>query len=190
MNEPGRAIGFRRAAVDDALLLVVDLQAKLLPAIHEHERVLTACGRMIRAAHVMHVPVLATEQYRAGLGPTVPAIAELLADAPVIEKLTFSACGIEPVRTRLAEAKRSQVIVIGIEAHVCIQQTVLDLLEAGYAPMVPADAVSSRRPFDAEVALRRMTQAGAVVTTTESLIFELCREAGTPLFKELLPLVK
>ncbi len=151
---------------------------------------MAASAKMIRAGRVLGLPIVVTEQYPKGIGPTDAGIRALLADVPVIEKMTFSSCGVGAARMRLSELGRLHVLVIGIEAHVCVQQTVLDLIEFAYVPFVLADAIGSRSPDDRAVALERMRQAGAIVTSTEAIIFELCREAGTPLFKELLPLIK
>ena len=172
-----------------AVLLVVDIQEKLLPAIDHAEACVAAAKRMIEAARVLVVPTVVTEQYPAGLGPTCAAIKEALGDAPVAEKVRFSAC-VDSVMRALAQLSRRQVIVVGIEAHVCVQQTVLDLLRAGYLPYVCADAVSSRQPLDRETAIARMRQAGAIITTTESVIFELLGQAGTQQFKQILRIVK
>jgi len=180
-----------RLDADDALLFVIDIQAKLLPAIHEADAVVDACRLMIRAAGVFDMPIVLTEQYRKGLGPTVPGIAELLEPVGVqpIDKVLFS--GYTPeVRDALQAAGRSRIVVIGIESHVCVQQTVLDLLRVDYKVWVCADAVGSRRPIDREMALHRMRQAGALVTTAESAIFELTRQAGTDRFKQILEIVK
>ena len=174
---------------DSSVLLVVDLQDRLLPAIHEADACVTAAGRAIDAAKVLGVPTICTEQYPAGIGRTSQAIRDRLGDTPVFEKTRFSAC-IEPVAARLAELDRSSVLVVGIEAHVCVQQTVLDLLRLGFVPFVCADAISSRRPFDRDVAIERMRQAGAIITTTESAIFELTGEAATETFKKILKIVK
>jgi len=172
-----------------AVLLVVDIQEKLLPAIDHAEACVAAAKRMIEAARVLVVPTVVTEQYPAGLGPTCAAIKEALGDAPVAEKVRFSAC-VDSVMRALAQLSRRQVIVVGIEAHVCVQQTVLDLLRAGYLPYVCADAVSSRQPLDRQTAMARMRQAGAIITTTESVIFELLGQAGTQQFKQILRIVK
>lgn len=174
---------------DTTVLLVVDLQEKLLPAIHEGDQVLENARRMVAAAGVLEVPVLVTEQYPAGLGPTCAGLRECLAGAPAVEKTRFSAC-VPAITDSLTELARPVVVVVGVETHVCVQQTVLDLLRAGYTPCVCADAVGSRRPLDRDVAIERMRQAGAVVTTTESVIFELIGEAGTELFKRILKIVK
>ncbi len=174
---------------NDTLLLVVDLQDKLLSAIHEAEGCVAQCRRLVEAAKVFGLPMLVTEQYPAGLGHTNAGLREALGSAETIEKTTFSACG-EPLVERLRGLARPNVLVVGIEAHVCVQQTVLDLLRLGYAPYLCADAVSSRRPLDRDTAVARMRQAGAIVTTTESAIFELAGEADTDIFRQILKLVK
>lgn len=176
---------------DDCLLFVIDLQEKLLPAIDNADDVVDACRLMIRAAGVFGMPIVLTEQYRKGLGATVPAIMELLDPAGVepIDKVLFSGYTSE-VRDALQQAGRSQIVVVGIESHVCVQQTVLDLLRVDYKVWVCADAVGSRRPSDREMALPRMRQEGAFVTSTESAIFELMRQAGTDLFKQILKIIK
>jgi nicotinamidase-related amidase len=170
-------------------LLVVDIQEKLLPSIADGAEVAKTAGRLIDAAGVLGVPCLATEQYPAGLGRTVAEIGRRLAEASVFEKTRFSACGQEVLK-RLAELERPNVVIAGIETHVCVQQTVLDLLQLGRLPFVCADAVGSRRTMDRDIALLRMRQAGAVVTTAESVIFELLGKAGTDEFKRILPIVK
>lgn len=170
-----------------AALLVIDLQEKLLPAMHEAEACLAAASKLIAAADVLAVPVLATEQYPAGLGPTCSSIRSLLSNRAPHEKLCFTAC-VDPVMAQLQA--RTQVIITGIEAHVCVQQSVLDLLRSGFGVWVCADGVTSRRPLDKQVALERMRQAGAVVTTAESAIFELLGRAGTDQFKQILKIVK
>jgi isochorismate hydrolase len=177
---------------DRAMLLVIDLQAKLLPHIADREAVVQAVDKLVRGVGVFDVPVMATVQYVKGLGPIPEPVAGTLEAAGVspIEKMTFSVCGDDAMKQRLIDIDRPQVLVVGIETHVCVQQTVLDLLAMDYAVYVCADAVGSRRPLDRNLALRRMQQAGAVVTTTESVLFELCHESGTARFKKLLEIVK
>lgn len=174
---------------DSTALLVVDFQDRLLPAIHEADACVACACRVIEASRVLGVPILCTEQYPAGLGPTCPIVRASLGDAPILEKTRFSGC-VASVLDRLGQWGRPHVVVVGIEAHVCVQQTVLDLLRLGYLPFVCADAVSSRKPLDRDMALQRMRQAGAIVTTSESAIFELLGEAATPTFKEVLRIVK
>jgi len=174
---------------DNTVLLVIDYQDRLLPAIREADSCIAAATKMIKVAKVLDVPIILTEQYPAGLGRTCARLAELLTDVPLIEKMTFSAC-VEELTAQLRKLARPHVLVTGIEAHVCVQQTVLGLLQLGYSPYVCADGVSSRHILDRDTAIERMRQAGAVVTTTESAIFELVGEAGTETFKKILPIVK
>lgn len=179
----------RKLTVQGSVLLVIDVQEKLLPAMRESESCLANVRKMVQAAQTLAVPVIVTEQYPAGLGPTCASIRDALGDARGIEKMRFSAC-VEATTARLRELDRRQVIVVGIETHVCVQQTVLDLLRLDYNPYVCADAVSSRNAIDRDTALARMRQAGAVITTTESAIFELLGEAGTSQFRQVLKIVK
>jgi len=181
-----------RLDADLAMLLVIDVQAKLLPAIDHHVEVCFNIGQLVRAAGIFRLPVLATEQYPKGIGATVPDVAELLAaaKAAVLEKAAFSACGDEGVRRELRRIDRPEVILCGIEAHVCVLQTALDLAALGHRVYVCADAVGSRREPDWMWGLRRMEQAGVVVATTEAVLFELCERCDTPRFKELLGLIK
>lgn len=173
----------------ETLVLIIDIQERLVPAIHEVDGCLDAAGKLIAAARVLGVPMLATEQYPQGIGPTLASLREQIADVPVVEKTRFSAC-VQPLIEKLAEAKRRSIVVVGIEAHVCVQQTVLDLLRLGYVPYLCVDAVGSRRPLDRDTAIQRMRDAGAIITTTESVIFELTGEAGTDMFKKILRIVK
>jgi nicotinamidase-related amidase len=174
---------------DNALLLVVDVQDRLLPAIHDNAAVVEACRRMIEAAKLLEVPMVVTEQYPEGIGRTCQTLLQCLGDAPLYTKVRFSAC-IEPVVEKLTALARPNVIVIGIEAHVCVTQTTLDLLRLGYMPYLCADAVGSRRPYDRDIAIERLRQAGAIVSTTESVTFELMGLAGTDTFKRVLKIVK
>jgi nicotinamidase-related amidase len=173
-----------------AQLLVIDFQDRLVPHIAEHASVLAQAERMIQAAAALDLPITLTEQYPQGLGPTAPTIAQATKEATRLEKTTFSCCADQACRQRLASVMRPQVLMVGIEAHVCVLQTALDLLAMQMRPVVLADAVGSRRPLDCNVALDGMRAAGAVVTTVESAIFQLVHEAGTELFKRILPLVR
>jgi len=186
MNVPNRA------DARQASLLVIDIQERLLPAIHGGEAVVARSLVMIEAARILAVPIVWTEQYVKGLGRTDERVRAALkpTGAEPIEKLTFSCCDTEPVTQQLRSDGREQVVVIGIESHVCVQQTVLDLLRMNLQPFVLADAVGSRRPIDYEMSLHHMRQAGAVTTTTEAIIFEMLREAGTEIFKSVLKVVK
>jgi nicotinamidase-related amidase len=180
----------KRLALPQTQLLIVDVQERLLPQIADHGRVVTQAERMIRAAVAMELPITLSEQYPRGLGATVPAIAAVAAGAPRLEKTTFSFCADESCCARIRSVARPQVLLVGIEAHVCVYQTALDLLDLHLQPVVLADAVGSRRPLDYEVALAGLRAAGVLVTTVESAIFQLVHAAGTDLFKRILPLVK
>ncbi|MCK6484348.1 MAG: hydrolase [Phycisphaerae bacterium] len=174
-----------------ALLLVIDMQQRLMPHIADHESVVDNAVRMIRAARLLSTPLLATEQNPRGLGETIrPVIDALPPDLPRHDKEMFSCWGDAAFRERLQAARREHVIVVGIEAHVCVQQTVLDLLQVDYVPFVLADAVGSRRPRDRDLSLERMRQAGAIVTSTEAMIMELQRSYTAPTFKQILKIVK
>ncbi len=181
-----------RLDAEQAMLLVIDVQTKLLPAIDRHEDVSFNVQQLLRGADIFELPVLATEQYPQGIGPTVEPVAELLAGlrAQVVEKNTFSVCGAPAVREALTAIDRPEVIVCGIEAHVCVLQTALDLVSLGYRVYVCADAVGAQHRLDYQWSLSRMQQAGAVVTTAEAALFELAGECRTPRFKRLLECIK
>lgn len=171
-------------------LVVVDIQDRLLPAVFEKERVLQNALRLVQGAGILQVPVFVTEQYRKGLGPTVPEVAAAIPGFAPLEKLAFSACGAAAFLPALKQQKVSQAILCGIEAHVCVSQTCLDLVDQGFRVFVVADAVSSRTPENYRIGLDRMRAAGAVIVSTEMVLFELLEQAGTPEFKQILALVK
>jgi nicotinamidase-related amidase len=177
----------RRTAHHGALL-VVDMQERLLAAM-PHAALATANAvRLARAARELDVLVLATEQNPQRLGPTVAALTGLV-PAP-LGKMTFSACGAGPLLEQLHGRGVRHVTLAGVEAHVCVAQTALDLLDMGFAVQVPADAVASRNALDWGIALRRLAAAGAVVTTTEAVLFEWLQTADAPAFKAISRLVK
>jgi nicotinamidase-related amidase len=171
-------------------LVVVDIQERLLPAIFEKERVVENAVRLVRGAAILQVPIFATEQYRKGLGPTVPEVANAIPGFAPVEKLAFSACGAGGFGPALQSQQVSDVVLCGIEAHVCVTQTCLDLLDKGLRVFVVADAVSSRTPENYRIGPERMREAGAVIVSTEMVLFELLGQAGTPEFKQVLTLVK
>ena len=170
---------------DDAVLLVVDIQERLAVAMGERERVVANAGHLIAAARLLGVPVVVTEQYPKGLGPTVPELRAALDPAAPIEKITFDCCDEPAFGPALEQTGRSTVIVCGMEAHICVLQTVLGLLATGMAVHVAADAVCSRNPENARTALELLRDAGAVITCTETVLFQLLGRAGTPEFKAI-----
>ena len=179
----------RRLERARSALLVVDLQERLLPAMWEPDRVVRNVARLIRGSRLLQVPILATEQYRKGLGATVPELAEALAPVAPIEKLTFSGA-VPEVLAALAAGAVRDVVLCGIETHVCVTQTALELLDRGYRVAVAADACSSRLADSWRIGLDRMQAAGALPASTEMVLFEWLERAGTPQFREILGLVK
>jgi nicotinamidase-related amidase len=173
---------------DDTALLIVDMQERLLPSIQHGQRVIWNVRRLIDGARILGLDIAATEQYPKGLGPTTPVLAERLGKIP--SKLTFSCGECVAIFRSWAERGRPKVLVVGVETHVCVQQTVLDLLGDGFRVYVAVDAVGSRFEVDYQTALRRMESAGATLTTTEAALFEWCEVAGTPEFKQVSQLVR
>jgi nicotinamidase-related amidase len=164
------------------------MQDKLLQLIPDHERVVTKLAALIRGAQLLKIPTWATEQYPKGLGSTIPAIAELIPDRPA--KTTFHCCAVPQLLEQLYGRNVRHLTVAGIETHVCVAQTALELLDLGFAVQVPADAVASRHRIDWEFALRRLEHSGAVITTTEAVLFEWTEKSDRPEFKAISELIK
>ena len=177
-----------RLKVEDTALLVVDIQEKLLPKIMQAGEVLRNASFLVNAAKVLGVPVIATEQYPKGLGPTVEPIRGLL--TTVWEKKTFSAVAEGGALDFLKSDARIKVVVAGIEAHICVMQTVLDLLNQGFHVFVCVDAVPSRYAIDVKIALKRMQQAGAILVTAETCVYEWLETAANPAFREISAMVQ
>jgi len=176
--------------IDQSLLLVIDVQEKLASIIHDRDETLRHIAALIKAAGFLKIPVLFTEQAPDKIGPTVELLTGLAGDAPVISKTAFSCYGSSEFNDVLKRFGRSQIIVCGIEAHVCVYQTVAGLLERGLAVEVVGDAISSRRKEHKEIALERMKQLGAGVTCAEMIVTELVGGADHPQFKNILSLIK
>jgi len=170
--------------------MLIDIQERLFPHMDQKEQVLRKCKILLEGFKVLGIPILITEQYPKGLGPTVEEVSKLTDLNPKIEKTAFSCCD-EPAVMQTAVMQESKtVIVCGIEAHVCVMQTVVDLIAAGYQAVVVEDCISSRKQEDKWVAVERMRAEGAVITTCESILFELARVSGTDEFKAISRLVK
>jgi nicotinamidase-related amidase len=178
-------------SADDSVLLVIDVQARLLPAMAHPAPVLSRVALLMRAARRLGVPLLVTEQYPRGIGPTVPELAALATPAETVEKIDF-ACTAEPtVRDRLGLlAPRRQAVLCGIEAHVCVLQSALGLAAGGWQVAVVADAVGSRRDDDRDAALARLATSGVTIVTAEMVLFEWLGRAGTDAFRDLLKLIR
>ena len=176
----------------DTVLVVIDVQERLIAAMKKGPLVVWNTRRLIDGAKLFDAPVIVTEQYPQGLGPTVPElIAVLPENVPVFEKKTYSACLVPEFVDALRNGENiRKVLLTGIESHVCVLQTALDLLSRGYEVHLVADAVSSRFASDYDIALRRLESSGVMLTTTESALFQWCRTAAAPQFKELSRIVR
>lgn len=176
-----------RLTPKDTALIVVDMQERLLPVILEHERVVSNVRLLLRAARELDLPVVMTTQYLKGLGPTHAEVAELAPPGTPFDKLTFSCFGSPEFKSAVAATQRHTLLLCGVEAHICVLQTGLDALIAGYQVHVAADATGSRVAANAALGHRRLELAGAVLSSTETAIYELLGASGTPAFKALLP---
>ncbi len=174
----------------DTALVIVDMQERLLPVIHDHEDIIANTRLLIHAARVLNLPVIATTQYSRGLGPTHPRILDLIETSPAIDKLTFSCFGAADFTPALAALGRRTLLLCGVEAHICVLQTGIDALTSGYSVHLITDATGSRTPRNADLGRRRLGQAGATLSSAEMAIYEALGASGTPEFKSLLPYFK
>ena len=170
--------------------LIIDIQERLFPYIHENEKISKNTSILIQGLKVLGVPIVVTQQYTKGLGSTLPELVEVLETGDYLEKVAFSCCDDGGFMDELKGLARNFVVIAGIESHVCVLQTTIDLLEKGFQPVVVEDCVSSRSPNDKSIAVQRMRAEGAMITTYESILFELLRYSGTSEFKEISRLVK
>jgi nicotinamidase-related amidase len=175
-----------RLTPENTALVVIDVQEKLMAVMPRRDALIASVQKLLGAARVLKIPVIVTAQYVKGLGPVCP---EITGDFPILEKLAFSCCGSDEFTRTLKDLRRQRVILCGIEAHVCVQQTAIDLMK-DYFVYIAADAICSRHRHDHKVAVERLRDCGAVITTVESTVFEMLREAGTAEFKACLPLFK
>lgn len=173
-------------------LLVVDIQQQLLPPIFNREVLVTNSQLLVRLANILSIPMVVTTQYSKGLGGTVPEIASLLNGTQPIDKLEFGCFGSDAFRSALkaVPGNRNTVLICGMEAHICVMQTALGALNEGYLVHVASDAVGSRAEWNWKVGLDRMRDAGAVISSTEMMMYELLRCSGTQQFKEMLQHLK
>ncbi len=179
-----------RILKEDTVGLIVDMQEKLFPHMQQHEELQQSIRTLISGLRVLEVPILLTEQYTKGLGETILPVKEILGDVEPTEKMCFSCCDEPAFFKELKSMECNNVILAGIETHVCILQTAIDLLDRSFQPIIVADCVSSRKTDDKVIALQRLAKEGAIITTKESILFELCRYAGTDQFKSISKLVK
>lgn len=181
-----------RIARENTQAMIIDLQERLTPHIYDHENILKKTVTLIKGLQALNIPIMLNEQYKKGLGDTLPEIREILEgdNAKGFEKVTFSACDNDEAWHYLAQQNRSTILLFGVEAHVCVLQTALDLLDNGMQPVIIGDAVGSRFPYDKKQAIRRIRRAGGVITTVETILFELCRSSEDPAFKTISNLIK
>jgi nicotinamidase-related amidase len=185
-------IARRPLDADQCALIVVDIQERLLPPIFHREELIRNSKLLIRAAGALNIPAIMSTQYAKGLGKTVPEIASLLPETEAIDKDQFSCFGSDAFCTLLKRlpGKRNTLLLCGMESHICVTQTALGALREGYLVHVASDAVSSRTEWNWKIGLKRMRSAGAVISSTEMMIYELMRSSSSPAFKEMLPHLK
>jgi len=179
-----------RFTPEKTIAICVDYQEKLMPSIHEGEEVLKRAEILVKGLKTLGVPIIVTQQYTRGLGPTVEPVHSALGDYTPFEKLTFGSYDDPTVKEAIDNSGRTQVLVFGTETHICVLQTALGLLESGYQVMVVDDCCSSRRASDKESGLRRAMIGGALLSCSESVLFELTHAAGSETFKAISKLVK
>ncbi len=179
---------------DKSQLLVIDVQERLAPAMSDSEATIAQCARLVQVAKLMDVPTTVSEQYSRGIGPTVPQVREACArDSAILEKIFFSCAREEAIGARIRELKaqgRAQLLVCGIESHVCVLQSAMDFAREGFEVFVAADATSSRASYSREMALPRMREAGISIVTVEMAAFEWLEKAGTADFRAGMALIK
>ena len=171
-------------------LLIVDAQEKLMAVMGNPDRVSDRIVELLQLARVFNLPVILTEQYSKWLGPTIPAVKAALPEYSPIEKLDFDCCNVDLFNTRLKEKALHNIILVGVETHICVFQTCVSLLKKGYTVHVPHHAVDSRTADNWNIGLSLMREAGAVITSAESVIFQIMKRAGTKEFKEMLKVIK
>lgn len=176
--------------IENTVLVLIDFQERLSPAMHDKEKLLLKVIKLVKGAGVLEIPVILTEQYPKGLGTTIPEIKELLPDVKPVEKVCFNCCDNAAFCKSLDSLKRKQVLVAGIEAHICVYQTAMSLARAGYEVQLVSDCISAREPDNKTIALYRMGVAGINPTSTEMALFELLQVAQGDKFKQISNIVK
>ncbi len=175
---------------EDTVFIAIDYQEKLMPVMYEKEDLEEKVCRLAEGLKALGIPHIVTQQYTKGIGETIPSIAEAIGEFTPIDKTSFSCMGNEEFVRQLKECGKKTAVICGIEAHICLQQTVLQLLDEGYTVYVPADCVSSRSKQDRHWSIGRMRQAGAIITSYEAVLYELLRGAKAPEFKAISKIVK
>jgi len=180
-----------RILQNNTLILALDIQSKLFPVISDNEKLLIQLKKLFYGAKVLKLPFLVTEQYSKALGNTLSDLQDIIENEYLpLEKSSFSCMDDESFVKNLEESGKKNIIIGGIESHVCVLQTAIDMKSAGYNPIVIADAVSSRNPYDKKIALKRMRDEGVIFSTVESILFELQRYSGNDSFKAISKIIK
>jgi nicotinamidase-related amidase len=175
---------------ENTIGLFIDIQEKLFPHMYEKEHLEQNLVKLSAGFISLEIPFIVTEQYTKGLGFTIAGLRTAIADSPAIEKVSFSCCDESAFADSLKSTGKKNVIICGIETHVCVMQTAIDLIQAGFQPVVIQDCVSSRKLSDKIIAIERMRQEGAIISSLESILFELTRYSGTDTFKTISKLIK
>jgi len=179
-----------KVKVEDSIFCLVDVQEKLYPHVSNKDVIEKNLVTLVKGLRIHELPFIINEQYKKGLGETIPALKELVESDPHFEKTSFSCCGNDSMLETIKGSGKKTVIIAGIETHVCVLQTCLDLLEEGFKVVIVTDCVTSREPYNSIMAIERLVQAGVIPTTYESLLFELTQSAKNPNFKAISALVK
>jgi nicotinamidase-related amidase len=180
-----------RLLAEDTMAIVIDIQERLVPVIHDNEELLHNTQILIKGLQTLGIPMVVTQQYTKGIGMTVPALSEVFGeDFAYYDKLSFSCAGDEAILKKIEATGKKNVIICGIEAHICVLQTVIDLIANGYQVILVEDCVSSRKERDRQVGIKRAVSEGAILTSYESILFELTRVAGTEVFRSISRLIK
>ena len=179
-----------RLLAEDTMALIIDFQEKLMPVMAEREALEKRTDILLRGLKALEIPMVMTQQYTKGIGMTIPSVREAAGSDDYYDKLTFSCFEDEAIHDKVESLGRKNVIICGIEAHICVLQTCMDLKAAGYTPVLVADCISSRKLSDKEIALVRAQAEGILITTSEAVLFELTRKAGSAVFKEISRLIK
>jgi nicotinamidase-related amidase len=179
-----------RVQKDESMGVIVDVQEKLFPVIHGKEQIQSNIQTLIKGLKTLNIPLVVTQQYTKGLGETIAPIKSLLKHFESVEKKAFSCCDEPEFMSKLHVFRKKYVIIAGIESHVCVLQTAIDLLDRQYSPVIVSDCIASRKEEDKNIAISRLISEGAIITSYESLLFELCRTTGTDEFKTISKYIK
>lgn len=175
---------------EDAAAVIIDVQENLVPVIHDSETVVKRLKKLVEGLEILEIPLIVSQQYTKGLGETIEPLKKEFYQFSFYEKQSFSCLDDHTIEKRIKDIHKKNVIVAGIESHVCVLQTAIDLKAKGFNPVVVADAIGSRKPMDKEIALKRMQEEGILLTTVESILFELCRFSENIKFKALSKVIK